>query len=382
MAWARIMPDLIGNPLYQWTHLELQRYFNVDQPLNSESASLIWKKVNDYLSKPDFYPVQLLRNMNVKILCTTDDPVSTLSDHESLMGKTGDMQVIPASRPDRFLRLLNPDYPDVIQELAQSWGSMQQKITHLDDLASALRARASYFHDHGCRLSDHALDHMPVRPPSRNTADQLFQKRLDGQALTPVEAAQVQFAILIDLASIYHDFGWTMQLHIGALRNTNSCQFDAMGPDTGFDAIDDEPIAKPLAQLLDAMEQGSGLPRTLLYSLNAKDNMTLNTIASTFPRDGKTAWVSAGPAWWFHDQLDGMELHLQQYCQAGVLPTFVGMSTDSRSLLSYTRHEYFRRIFCNVLGRWVESGQYPLDWKALSSMVERVCWKNASSLFA
>ena len=380
-AWAQVLPDLIGNPLYQWTHLELQRYFGVTEPLTPSSAPAIWKTVNNQLASPECTPIQLLKRMKVRILCTTDDPVSPLTDHANLAGQTGHLKVIPASRPDRFLRLLNPAYPQIIAEL-EAVSPDRSPIRSLDDLADALRQRADLFHRQGCRLSDHALDTMPQMPASRADADRLFQKRLSGQVLQPDEAAQVQFAILTDLAAIYEDLGWTMQLHIGALRNTSSRYFDKLGADTGFDAIADMPIAKPLAQLLNACQVQDGLPRTLLYSLNANDNMTLCTIGSTFAKDGEPAWVTQGPAWWFHDQKDGMQLHLQQYSQTGVLANFVGMSTDSRSLLSYTRHEYFRRIFCNQLGVWVENGEYPQDMAALANLVERVCWKNAAGLFA
>jgi glucuronate isomerase len=379
MAWAGIMPDLIGNPLYHWTHLELQRYFHVDQPLTRASAPAIWQQVNDCLAQPAYYPLELLRQLDVQILCTTDDPLSTLPDHRRLQGQTGDVTVVPAFRPDRFMRVYLPDYPALVGELAALTG---RTIASLDDLAAALSARADDFHARGCRLSDHALDTMPCRPRDRAQAEALFCRRLAGEVLTEAEVAIVQFTVLDDLSAIYSRLGWTMQLHIGALRNTSSRSFRRFGPDTGFDAISDQSIAGSLVQLLDQAETQGHLPRTLLYSLNAKDNMTLATIASTFVRDGEPAWVGVGPAWWFHDQKDGMELHLQQYSQVGVLAQFVGMSTDSRSLLSYTRHEYFRRIFCNQLGNWVESGQYPADWTALANLVRRVCWQNARALFA
>ncbi|MBP8988862.1 MAG: glucuronate isomerase [Clostridia bacterium] len=382
MAWADVVPDLIGNPLYHWTHLELQRYFQINRTLNPKSAKDIWETANACLKQPSFLPIQLLLRMNVKILCTTDDPISTLSDHEALAGRTDDMKVIPASRPDRYLRLLSPTYKEAVDELADSVKPGGCKIESLDDLAYALQSRARYFHAHGCRLSDHALDCMPQKPESRAAADALFKKRLRGQELTPEEAAKVQFVILTDLASIYDELGWTWQLHMGALRNTSRRAFERLGPDTGFDAILDEPIALPLATLLNACEENNHLPRTLLYSLNANDNMILTTLASTFVRDGEPAWVTQGPAWWFHDQKDGIECHLKQYSQIGILSNFVGMTTDSRSLLSYTRHEYFRRIFCNQIGALVESGEYPADWPVLSRLVKRVCFENAASLFA
>lgn len=382
LAWARVLPDLIGNPLYHWTHLELQRYFGISQPLTPDSAPAIWNQVNDCLGKPDFYPIALLKKLKVRLLCTTDDPVSSLADHDRLAGKTGDLKVVPASRPDRFTRLLNPEYPAIVAELAAVCWPEGKTIRTLDDLADALQLRAAYFHERGCRLSDHALDTLPEKPRDRAAADAFFRKRLAGQVLSPDEVAQVQFSILTDLAAIYSKLGWTMQLHIGALRNTSQQYFVKLGPDTGFDAIADQPIATGLTDLLNACQAAGSLPRTLLYSLNANDNMILSTIGSTFARDGKPAWVTPGPAWWFHDQKGGMELHMQQYSQTGVLANFIGMTTDSRSLLSYTRHEYFRRIFCNQLGTWIEDGEYPADWPALTNLIERVCWKNAISLFA
>ena len=385
MAWASVMPDLIGNPLYHWTHLELQRYFKIDEPLTPDSAAMIWQKANDCLSRPEWQPRALLHQLGVKILCTTDDPVSTLPDHAAMAGQTGDLRVVPAFRPDRFIRLLMPDFPQAVQQLAdriQAGTTAQTSIGSLDELVDALRQRALHFHAAGCRLSDHALEYMPIAPASRLEAGQLFSKRLAGSQLTIAEAGKVQFVLLLELASIYDQLGWTMQLHMAALRNTSRQYYQSLGPDTGFDAIQDLPVASPLAALLDACQQNGHLPRTLLYSLNDGDNLTLATIAGTFAKDGERCLVSPGPAWWFHDQKDGILTHLRQYAQVGVLANYIGMTTDSRSLLSYTRHEYFRRILCNLLGEWVENGEYPSDRSALDHLIRRICWQNAADLFS
>ncbi len=380
-AWAAVMPNLIGNPLYHWTHLELQRYFDIDQPLTPASAAAIWQKANDCLARPQWRPLELLNRLKVRILCTTDDPLSDLNDHAALAGLNSHLEIRPAYRPDRFLRILQPDYPQLIAQLAAKSGPDTPIPDTIAGLAAALRQRAVLFHQRGCRLSDHALDTLPIRPAPQVSADSLYRRRLNGEILTPEEAASFQYALLSELAAIYKELGWTMQLHIGALRNTSSRYYDLLGPDTGFDAIQDQPIAGHLVQWLNDCQTNGRLPRILLYSLNAKDNMTLGSIAGTFAHDGESAWVNLGPAWWFHDQKDGMVLHLQQYSQVGVLANYMGMTTDSRSLLSYTRHEYFRRILCNQLGEWVENGEYPMDRAALDHLIDRICWSNASRLF-
>lgn len=381
LAWAAVMPYLAGNPLYHWTHLELQRYFDIRTPLTPASAAAIWQKANDCLARPEWYPLALMQRFDVRILCTTDDPVSDLPDHTILAGKTGALHVVPAFRPDRFIRLMMPDALQAISQLSALTRPEGHPIDSLESLIDGLSQRASFFHDKGCRLSDHALEFVPVAPADRAEAENLFQKRLAGEKLTLTEAGKVQFVLLVELASIYDKLGWTMQLHIAALRNTSTSGYRSLGPDTGFDAIQDLPIAGQLAALLDACQQNGHLPRTMLYSLNAGDNMTLATLAGCFVRDGKRCHVSPGPAWWFHDQKDGMLLHLQQYSQVGVLANYIGMTTDSRSLLSYTRHEYFRRVLCNQLGEWVENGEYPNDRENLNHLVTRICWQNARDLF-
>lgn len=381
-AWAAVMPWLIGNPLYHWTHLELQRYFDIDEPLSPDSSARIWQQANDCLARPSWRPLELLRRLDVRLLCTTDDPLDDLASHEQLARDPANpVRIVPAFRPDKLLQPLHPEYPARLARLARLTNPGGSPVTSFESLAGALRQRVQYFHEHGCRLADHALDLVPQASPDPAGADRVFRQLLAGRALTAAEADLLRVSLLTELAAAYTSRGWTMQLHIGALRNTSTAAFRRLGPDSGYDAIRDQPVAGDLAACLNALEQAGCLPRTLLYSLNANDNLTLGTIAGTFQRDGQTNWVGLGPAWWFHDQMDGMILHLRQLCQVGSLAGFVGMTTDSRSLLSYTRHEYFRRILCDQIGTWVENGEYPADWPVLRELAERVSWKNARALF-
>ena len=338
---------------------------------------MIWQKANDALAKPDFRPLQLLEKFNVTWLCTTDDPLDSLAAHQQLSQRTSGVKIVPAFRPDRFLKIMMSDFSDLVSQLALQNGS---EITGYTQLITALSRQADRFHEQGCRLSDHAFDILPGVKANRSEASRIFETRLNGGKLTDTDIACFQATLIFDLADQYHRLNWTMQLHIGAKRNASTRAFRTHGADTGFDVMQDRPIADDLVCLLDDLEQGGHLPRTLLYTLNAKDNMTLATIGSAYVREGQPSWVSAGPAWWFHDQLDGMLLHLKQFCQVGVLKTFVGMTTDSRSLLSYTRHEYFRRLLCNQLAVWVENGTYPADFTVLEKLIGRISYQNAAQM--
>lgn len=377
MAWSGLLPWLAGNPLQHWTNLELQRYFNIEEPLSPQTAKSVWQKANDALAKPDFRPVQLLEKLDVKWLCTTDDPLDSLSSHQKLATAGHQVRVLPAFRPDRFFKLAIPEYADLVNQLATK---ANITISSFADLVKALVMQIERFHQEGCRLSDHALDTLPGTEASLTAAETSFSKRMNGEHLSQADLAVFQATILSEMAAVYSRLGWTMQLHIGAKRNASSRGFQTLGADTGFDVIQDQPITDGLVLLLDDLEKNDRLPRTLLFTLNAKDNVTLGTISGAFPRDGEESWVSLGPAWWFYDQLDGMIQHMKQLCQVGVLKTFVGMTTDSRSLLSYTRHEYFRRLFCNELGQWIESGQLPYDEALLQELINRVSYQNAEAL--
>lgn len=378
LAFARTMPKLLGNPLYHWAHLELQRYFDITEPLTEQTAEEIYKACNEKIKA--MRPQDLIRASNVSVICTTDDPIDSLVWHQKLRaGNDSGATILPAFRPDKALAIDAPDYGAWIAQLE---GVVGFAINDFDALRRALSLRLSFFHENGCRLSDHALAQIPRSAPSDAMAQEAFAAFRREETVLPHLAEAYLATLLSFLASEYARLGWTMQLHIGAMRNNNAEMFEKLGPDTGYDSIGDGEIARPLVQLLAAMAEEAPLPRTLLFSLNDKDNYTLATLASTLQKDGVASHVGCGPAWWFHDQRDGMEKHMRELSNVSVLSEFVGMTTDSRSLLSYTRHEYFRRIFCNLIGTFVEDGEYPLDYPALEMIVRKVCHENAVALFA
>ncbi len=377
MAWAETLPKLIGNPLYHWTHLELLRYFDIDEPLSPKTAADIWNECNEQITQ--LRPQDLIARSNVRLVCTTDDPVDTLEWHQRLHATNESGAVIlPAWRPDKALNLDSKAFAVWLLQLENAVGFA---IGDFETLRRALSLRLEFFHGNGCRLSDHALDTVPVEAPSETMAQDAFLMAKRGEPVLAHLADAYRATLLTFLAGEYSRLGWTMQLHIGAMRNVNARMLERLGPDTGFDAIADTPIAKPLAALLSACAEHAPLPRTLLFTLNDKDNYTLGTLAGTLQQDGIAAHVNQGPAWWFHDQKDGMEKQLRSLANVSALSEFVGMTTDSRSLLSYTRHEYFRRVFCNVLGGWVENGEYPEDYRSLEMIIRKVCYENAMGLF-
>ena len=378
MAWAETVPKLIGNPLYHWTHLELQRFFDIEEPLSPKSAAEIWNECNRQIV--GMRPQDLIEQSNVKVICTTDDPVDSLEWHQRLRASAEcGADILPTFRPDRALNLDAPTFAPWLLQLENAVGFA---INDFETFKRALTLRLEFFHSSGCRLSDHALDTVPLSPPSDDMAQEAFSAFRRGETILTHLVDAYRSTLLTFLACEYSRLGWTMQLHIGAMRNLNRHMFGLLGPDTGFDGIADAPISHPLATLLAAMGEAAPLPRILLFSLNDKDHYTLAALMGALQLDGVAAHMSVGPAWWFHDQKDGMEKHLR--CLASVTPLseFIGMETDSRSLLSYTRHEYFRRIFCNVLGGWVENGEYPEDYKALEMIVRKVCYENAMGLFS
>lgn len=378
MAWAETMPKLIGNPLYHWTHLELQRYFGVEQPLTAENAKEIYDACNEKITA--LRPQDLIRVSNVKLLCTTDDPVDTLEWHRQLREQNeSGATILPAWRPDKALNLTAATFLPWISQLAEASG---EEIETFAGLKDALFKRLRFFHENGCRLSDHALDTVPAGPLDEALAAQAFADVLAGKDVSAQAVDAYRFALMTWLSGEYSRLGWTMQLHIGAARNRNPVMFEKLGPDTGFDAIDDASIAQNLTALLGAMMAEAPLPRTLLFILNDKDNYVVATLAGTLQRSGTTALVNQGPAWWFHDQKCGMEKHLRNLSAVTPLSEFVGMTTDSRSLLSYTRHEYFRRILCNMFGTLVEDGEYPDDRAALEMLIKKICFQNAYDLFS
>ena len=365
--FAKIMPDLIGNPLYHWTHLELKRFFGIDELLNEKTCKMIWDKVNECLAKDEFRPQELIKRSNVKVVCTTDDPADTLEYHQALKGF--DCKILPTFRPDKAVEIGKETFMPYIEMIG---------IKSYDELTSWLTSRIDFFHENGCRISDHALEYVPY---ALGNPAEVFEKKLAGKELTTEEINVFKTAVLKHCAKQYVRLGWAMQLHIGALRNNNTKMYNKLGPDTGYDSINDLCIAEDLAKFMDCLEMDDCLPKTILYILNPKDNYVLATMLGCFQNGPVQGKIQFGSGWWFNDQRDGMQDQMRALANLGMLSRFVGMLTDSRSFVSYTRHEYFRRILCNLIGQWVEDGEYPEDWEALEKIVKGVCYNNAEAYF-
>lgn len=379
LKWAETMPQCIGNPLYHWTHLELKRFFGIDKLLSPATAEEIWETANALLQTDDFTAQSLIKRSNVKAVCTTDDPVDSLQYHIALAKNSRfGVKVLPAFRPDKSFNIDRDGFTDWIGKLAALTG---RRITSVAILKDALLERISFFHQVGCRVSDHALDQVVFAAASEDQVDAVLQKALAGEALTAVEIQQYKTHILVFLGRQYARLGWVMQLHIGALRNTNSRMMRRLGPDSGYDATADYLIAEPLAKFLDALDTTGELPRTILYCLNPGDNDVLAALMGCFQGGGIAGKLQFGSGWWFNDQKDGMIKQMTTLANVGLLSRFVGMLTDSRSFLSYTRHEYFRRILCNLIGEWVENGEIPDDRELLGRMVQNICFTNARQYF-
>ncbi|MDR2589167.1 MAG: glucuronate isomerase [Spirochaetales bacterium] len=380
LAWARTVPRLVGNPLFSWTHLELKRFFGMSGVFDSASAGALWKKANELLAGEGFAPRAIMEKFKVKMVCTTDDPADDLKWHRELAAKPGvKTKMLPAFRPDRAMAVENVvSYREYLELLGKAAGG---EIRSYAGLIEALDKRHAYFHENGSRLTDHALLVPYADFVSAGELEGFFAKVLAGKALTHEEVSALKTGVLFEVARMNSRRGWTMQFHIGALRDTNSRMFSALGPNTGYDAIHDAPIAAPLARFFDRLEASRELPRTILYSLNQNDNEVLAALAGSFQDGTVPGKMQLGSGWWYNDQKDGMELQLKTLANMGVLSLFVGMLTDSRSFMSYPRHEYFRRILCNVIALWVEAGEAPRDMKLLGGMVEDICYNNAKNYF-
>ena len=366
-AFARTVPYLIGNPLYHWTHLELKRYFDIDETLNEESCERIWNRVSECLAKDEYSAQNLIKRSNVAIICTTDDPIDTLEYHEQLVNF--ETKILPTFRPDKAVEIGKETFVPYIE---------QTGVKTYSELVAWIRARIQYFHDHGCRLSDHALEYVPY---GEGDAEAAFNKRMAGCVLTNEEIDAFKTAMLTVCAEEYTRLGWAMQLHIGALRNNNRRMYEKLGADVGFDSINDLCIAENLSRFMDSLEYRDVLPKTILYTLNPKDNYVLGTMLGNFQKAPVAGKIQFGSGWWFNDQRDGMEAQMQALANLGLLARFVGMLTDSRSFVSYPRHEYFRRILCNLIGKWVDEGEYPADMETLTEIVSGICYHNAIKYF-
>lgn len=378
-AWAKTVPQTIGNPLYHWSHLELRRFFGVDDLINEKNAPAIWEKVNAKLATGGFKARDLIQMSNVEVICTTDDPVDSLEYHIAIKElKDFDVQVLPSFRPDKALEINRATFLPWIKQLADV---TDRSIDSYDALLGALEDRVKFFEEVGCKVSDHALDYVAYAETTKEEAAAIFAKALQGEKVSLEEEKKYKTYTLLFLGRQYAERGWAMQLHINAARNNNTRMFGKLGPDTGFDSIGDSPLAYPLSRLLDALDSEDKLPKTIVYSLNANDNDVLGALIGCFQGGGVQGKIQLGSAWWFNDTKNGMLDQMNALANLGLLSRFVGMLTDSRSFLSYTRHEYFRRILCNLLGEWVESGEAPNDMELLGDMVQNISYRNAKQYF-
>lgn len=380
-AWAQTVPQTLGNPLYHWTHLELRRPFGLEGiTLAPNTADKVWDHCNELLATPAFSSRGLMQQMNVRMVGTTDDPVDSLIYHRQIAEDPGfAIEVLPSWRPDKVFKIEQAGFADYIGALG---AAADVDIATFADLLTALERRLKHFAQHGCRAADHGIEVVRYAPvPSDATLTQLLQRRLAGEVLDESQIAAFSTAIQVWLGRQYAKRGWVMQLHLGAQRNNNSRMFTLLGADCGFDSIGDKPFAWELAHLLNEMDQTDELPKTILYCLNPRDNEVLATMAGNFQGGGIAGKIQFGSGWWFNDQKDGMQRQLEQLSQLGLLSQFVGMLTDSRSFLSYTRHEYFRRILCDMVGRWIEQGEIPSDLQLSGKMIQDICYHNAARYF-
>lgn len=376
--WATTVPYTMRNPLYHWTHLELMRYFGVTELLNESTADAIYAQTSTLVQSPEFSTQALLQKMNVRIVCTTDDPTDDLQHHKALAMKDWGVAMLPGFRPDAFIHISKTGFADKISVL-ESLTNRQIKSAH--DIVQGLKDRIDYFHTNGCRLSDHGLTHINAVDHDPQSVDRTILKRLNNEAITEAEIAEYESFLIDQLARIYFEKGWTMQFHLGALRNNNQKLMNRIGADVGCDSIGDYSQAETLSRFLNRLDMDEMLTQTILYNLNPGDNEVFATMTGNF-NDGKSAGkMQWGSGWWFLDQKDGMEDQMNVLSNMGLLSRFIGMLTDSRSFLSFPRHEYFRRILCNLLGQDVENGELPNDIPYLGKMVQDICFFNAQRYF-
>lgn len=376
--WAETVPYTLRNPLYHWTHLELQRYFGIDKILNGNSALEIYNRSSELLREKDFSCRNLLKMMNVKVVCTTDDPLDSLEHHKAYAAEGGEVKMLPTFRPDKFILIDHPNFPSCLEKLG---GIVGFEINSFDTVKKALAQRTRDFAALGCRLSDHGLEQIFAADFTEEGADKAVKKVLAGQPLSAAEALEYKSAILHALGVMYAELGWTQQFHLGALRNNNPRALRLLGPDTGWDSIGDFPQAVALSRFLGKLDEYDQLAKTVIYNLNPADNEVIATMIGNF-NDGSIAGkIQFGSGWWFLDQKDGMIRQINALSNMGLLSRFIGMLTDSRSFLSFPRHEYFRRILCNILGEDIENGELPNDLTWTGEVVQNICYHNAARFF-
>lgn len=378
-AWAETVPFTLRNPIHHWTHIELQRYFGVDLMLSPATADEIWERTNAKLAEPDFCVHGLLKKFDVRVVGTTDDPADPLDDHKAIAASELATKVLPTFRPDKAL---NVDRPDLLLPWLKRLESVSNTaIVRLADLLAALQKRHDAFHAAGARLSDHGLDRMPALSCTDEEAAVIFDRALSGRAAMPEEKEKFSFYLMVFFGQLDAAKGWTKQLHLGAFRNCNTRMFERLGPDTGSDTIGDTEQGAALVKYLDTLAREDSLPKIVLYNLNPRDNYLFACLTGVFQDGTVPGKIQFGSGWWFLDQKDGMELQLNALSATGLLSRFVGMLTDSRSFLSFPRHEYFRRIFCNLIGGETDRGELPDDFEALAELTRAVCFGNAKRHF-
>ncbi len=377
--WAETVPQTLRNPLYHWTHLELQRYFGIDALLSPATADEIYEECTAKLRTPEFSARNLMRKMNVKLVCTTDDPVDDLRWHKQLQEEGFEVKVLPTFRPDKAANLADPAaYKAYVESLGKA---ADMQIKDFASLVEAVDKRHEYFHSVGCRLSDHGVAYVPAAEVSASELDAIFKKVMKGKTVSAEEQDAFLAAFLYEAGKMNHKRGWAQQFHVGVFRNNNSRLFEQVGPDAGFDSIADYRQGPGLIRLLDRLDASNQLAKSILYNINPVDNELFATMIGNYQDGSSAGKMQFGSGWWFLDQKDGMEKQMNALSALGLLSRFVGMLTDSRSFLSYPRHEYFRRILCNLIGNDVENGEIPADMELLGQMIENICYNNAVEYF-
>ncbi len=377
--WAETLEKAIGNPLFHWSHLELQRFFGYHGVLNSKTAEEVWNLCNEKLRQPSMSVRNLIKQSNVTLLCTTDDPIDDLKWHKLIKeDPTFDVQVLPAWRPDKAMNLEKTDYLDYLAKLSEVSGV---SIQTFEDLKKAIAVRMEFFNSMGCSVSDHGVDYVMYQPASAEEIEAIFAKRLQGETVTREEEGKFKTAFMLFVAENYVKYNWVMQLHYGCKRNNNSEMFRKLGPDTGYDSINNYAPGSELNDFLNAVNEKGGLPKTIIYSLNPSDDELIGSVIGCFQGSEAVGKIQQGSAWWFNDNKTGMMKQMTSLANLGLLGNFIGMLTDSRSFLSYPRHEYFRRILCELIGTWVENGEYPKDMENLEMIVKGISYNNAVRYF-
>lgn len=378
LKWAATIPYTMRNPLYHWTHLELQRYFGVTDLLSEKNARKIYNQCNSLLATPAYSVRNLLRKMNVKVVCTTDDPADDLKHHKKIAEDGFEVKILPTFRPDNLLNISSDNFVEYLEKIEQQ---TNVSVKDFSSLLIAVGKRIDFFHEHGCRLSDHGLEAALAEPFSEKEVNSILSRKLKGEAISVSEERIYISTVLQHLGEFYANNNWTMQLHLGPIRDTNSAMVKTLGKDAGVDGIGDFQQAKPLAAFLDNLNRKGKLPKTILYNVNPADNEVMATMAGNFMGNSQKGKIQHGSAWWFLDQKDGIEKQLNSLSNMGVLSCFVGMLTDSRSFLSIPRHEYFRRILCNLFGNDIQKKELPNDLEWIGKIIEDICYRNAKEYF-